>query len=58
MSIFSEDRDVTASVKARIEKFYGVANAVIGKIGALSGVEEIWRQDDYESRANVSTCKY
>ena len=42
--LFSEERDVTASVKALIGKFYGAANAVIGRIGALSRDEEIWRQ--------------
>ena len=39
-----EDRDVTASVKACIGKFYCAANTVIGRIGTLSREEEIWRQ--------------
>ena len=42
--LFSEDRGVTASVKVCIGIFYGAANAVIGRIGALSREEEIWRQ--------------
>ena len=40
--IFSEYRDVTASVRARIEKFNGAANVVTGRICALSREEEIW----------------
>ena len=43
-TLFKGDRDVSSSVKARIAKFYGAANAVVGRMGLLCREEEIWKK--------------
>ena len=43
-SVIKGNRDSVAPVNARIGKFYGAANAVVGKLGLICREEEVWRQ--------------
>ena len=44
MILFKGDRDVSSSVKARIARFYGAANTVVGRMALLCREEEIWKK--------------
>ena len=43
-TLFKGDRDISSSVKARMAKFYGAANAVVGRMGLLCREEKIWKK--------------